>query len=285
MPDDARLLELTWLTEMERDGSKTAGPFPDDSPERRLAVYLVVHGYANDESQMPVPEEEGRMGKVSSMFEGVLRPLVWQLRRGGKPTELRLSHRGAVRRAELEQQLKSGRIKEPMGLVWDGRHFRQDARIALLDASAERPLAVAYLDLNDVKAFNAVSHDTGDAAIRAYLSTIADLAYDRGDAYRLSGGADEVIVLLPKLQLDPALAFVRKLLAALGGVQVAGIRLRAAVGLVVATDTGETVDALKTRADAEQLRAKAASKNHDGRPSVLAWSPDHLEVQALSASP
>lgn len=182
-----------------------------------------------------------------------------------------------MRRAELEQQLKTGRIKEPMGLIWDGRHFRQDTRIALLDASSESPLAVAYLDLNDVKAFNERSHGTGDDAIRRYLEIIADIAADRGDAYRLSGGADEVVILLPRLELERGLAIVRTLLAALGRERIAGSSLRAAAGVVVAS-AAETVDDLKQRADAEQGRAKAASRKIEGRPSVLAWQLVQLEV-------
>lgn len=202
----------------------------------------------------------------------------------GQSVRLTISHRGAVRRAELEQQLKAGRIKEPMGLVWDGRHFRQDTRIALLDASVEQPLVVAYLDLNDVKRFNERGHDVGDAAIRRYLEIVADLSYDRGDAYRLSGGADEVVILLPKFQLQDALAFVSRLLEILGRERVAAWSLRAAAGVVVA-NPGDSVDALKKRADGEQGRAKEASKATAERPSVLAWEPGHLKVVADAAAP
>lgn len=181
----------------------------------------------------------------------------------------------------LEQQLQTGRIKESMQLIWDGRHFRQDARIALLDVASERPLAVAYFDLNDVKVFNAKSHATGDAAIRRYLELIADIAADRGDAYRLSGGADEVVILLPGLDLDGGLRTVRTFLNALGRERIEGYSLRAAAGLVVVT-AAEAVDELKNRADLEQQRAKARSREIADRPSVLAWPPDNLEIIPLS---
>jgi GGDEF domain-containing protein len=180
--------------------------------------------------------------------------------------------RGAVRRAELEQQLKSGRIKEPIGLIWDGRHFRQDARIALLDASPERPLAVVYFDLNDVSVWNSISHDTGTAAITRYLEILADLTPEKGDAYRLSGGADEVVVLLPRTDLETAFEWTRRVLLALARETVADLTLRAAAGVVFATDPGEVVDALKARADAEQSRAKMASRAGEGRPSFIAWA-------------
>jgi hypothetical protein len=85
--------------------SAVAAPY-EDSPEARLGDYLSRHLY------------------ISNVFT--------------RDRSLRITHEGAVRRAELEQQLKAGRIKEPMGLVWDGRHFHQDARISLLDAAPER---------------------------------------------------------------------------------------------------------------------------------------------------
>lgn len=176
-----------------------------------------------------------------------------------------------------------------MGLVWHGRHFHRDTRIALLDAAPERQLAVAYLDLNDVRAFNAIGHAAGDDAIRRYLEVIAELTFDRGDAsfdradaYRLSGGADEVVILLPRLRLEAAVDFIRKVLVALGREVVHDLTLRAAAGVVLATDPAESVNALKERADTEQARAKRLARE-GARPSVLAWPDGHLEVVASPA--
>lgn len=161
----------------------TVGSFPGDSPERRLAIHLVVMGFAEVTVRKISPGpfstqylDEARLGPAS--LDVIKRNL------SSSQVELAITHAGAVRRAELEQQLQTGRIKEPMGLIWDGRHFRRDTRIALLDVTDERPLVVVYLDLNDVKAFNAKGHATGDAAIRRYLEMVADIAADRSDAYR-----------------------------------------------------------------------------------------------------
>lgn len=277
MPDDARLLELEWLSEMERGSPKAVGPHLQDCPERRLAVHLYSMGYATDPAAPP-PGAAGRQHPlaVKEHFEETK----WAGIRNasaGYVVSLAITHAGAVRRAELEQQLKTGRIKEPMGLVWDGRHFRQDTRIALLDASPERPLAVAYLDLNDVKAFNEKGHATGDLAIKQYLEVIADVVADRGDAYRLSGGADEVVILLPRRPRDEALALTRSLLTELGRQTVADLTLRAAAGVIVATSPTESVHDLKFRADSEQQRAKTAARAATGRPSYLAWDGTQLE--------
>lgn len=270
MSDDARLLELTWLALLEN--GERLPDLPDaDCPERRLAIYLfemrfVCNIITSDGhsryADLMLPASEP-WPETASRFQGYQQH--WKLT---------ITHRGAVRRAELEQQLKTGRIKEPMGMIWDGRHFRQDARIALLDASPERPLGVVYLDLNDVKEFNALSHATGDAAIQRYLEVVAELSYDRGDAYRLSGGADEVVVLLPRTAEADVIAWTRKLIDALGRESFASITLRVAAGVVVATAPDEAVDALKERADAQQRRAKSYSRRDLTRPSRVAWAGD-----------
>jgi GGDEF domain-containing protein len=272
--DDARVLELSWLTELERNGGKVIGPLTPDSREHRLAIHLLAEGFVQPRfgSNIDVYTnlqhllENQRWDAVRDIFLGTQVPLV-------------ITHAGAVRRAELEQQLQTGRIKEPMGLIWDGRHFRRDTRIALLDVARERPLVVVYLDLNDMKVFNNKGHATGDAAIQRYLELVADIAADRGDAYRLSGGADEVVILLPLLDLERGLQTVRSLLSALGRERVDGYSLRAAAGVVVVTDA-ENADELKERADREQACAKAASRSIDGHPSVLA-SPAGIEIIPL----
>jgi len=94
-----------------------------------------------------------------------------------------------------------------------------------------------------------------------------------------SRGADEVVILLPLLDLERGLHAVRLLLKSLGRERVEGYSLRAAAGVVVVTDT-ENADALKERADREQARAKAESRDIAGHPSVLAW-PGGIDVIPL----
>lgn len=254
---------------------KYVGPLEGETPDRRLAIHLLMQGFADPDMG------QGGMDlytNTKSYLEGARWQAIKELRLG-RQIRLAITHAGAVRRAELEQQLQTGRIKEPMGLIWDGRHFKRDTRIALLDVTNERPLVVVYVDLNDVKLFNKRSHAVGDAAIRRYLEIIADVAAG-GDAYRLSGGADEVVILLPRFGLERALETVRMLLNALGRERVEGYSLRAAAGVVVVTSTVD-VDELKGSADREQGRAKDESRRCNGRPSVLAWELDKLEVIAL----
>src|SRR5262249_51931691 len=116
----------------------------------------------------------------------------------GSTTPLRLSHRGRVRLSELKQALRAGREREPLGILWDARHWEQDVQIAILEARDESPLALAFLDMNGLKQINdSLGHDAGDLALKAYFQAVMSVLGDRGQAYRLSGGADEVLVALP----------------------------------------------------------------------------------------
>lgn len=271
MPDDARLLELSWLTRLEQGLGLPEVPAVD-CPELRLIHYFAEAGLAQMVFGTGDEQRYDNFNRTTLPLMDTWKATAARVVGLQKHWRIAITHRGAARRAELEQQLKAGRIKDSLGLVWDGRHFRQDARIALLDASPAAPLGAIYADLNDVKLWNAIDHDTGTAAIRRYLEVVAELAMDHGEAYRLSGGADEVVVLLPGKQLQAAVAWARRLVRALALDEVAGRTLRAAVGVVVTTEATEPDDKLKARADDEQKRAKARSRDIPERPSVVAWA-------------
>ena len=91
---------------------------------------------------------------------------------GGQPVSLRISHKGRVRLAELEQALRTGRDRDPTGTVFSLRHREQDLTVALVSASVDEPVAVAMLDMNGLKEINygPGGHSTGDAAIVATSS-------------------------------------------------------------------------------------------------------------------
>src|SRR5262249_20941464 len=118
--------------------------------------------------------------------------------RSSREVRLQLSHRGRLRLSELKQALRSGREREPFGILWDVRHWELDLQIAILDARETSPLALAYLDMNGLKQVNENhGHDGGDLALKAYFQAVASVIGDRGQAYRLGSGADEVLVVLP----------------------------------------------------------------------------------------
>src|SRR5205823_5000317 len=112
--------------------------------------------------------------------------------------------------SELKQALRAGREREPFGILWDVRHWERDVQIAILEAGEGSPLALAYLDMNGLKNINdTYSHDDGDLALKTYFQAVVSVLGDRGQAYRLSGGADEVLVVLPNCDEQAAVQTIR----------------------------------------------------------------------------
>ncbi len=188
---------------------------------------------------------------------------------------LHLTHLGRVRLSELKQALRSGRQREPFGILWDGRHFDQDLQIAVLDARKESPLALAYMDMNGLGQINnGKSHHDGDRALKAYFEAVASAVADRGEAYRLSGGADEVMLLLPNHDEQAALKIAQLACTKLGNERLwlnePSALLSISVGIVTATDSSFTPAVLKNLADEEQRRAKQRSRAMTPPPSVIA---------------
>ena len=72
-----------------------------------------------------------------------------------------------------------------------------------LEASEQTPVAVAYLDLNGLKAINDTrGHDAGDVVLKAYFQDASSALADRGDGYCLGG--DEVGLILPRCSREEA---------------------------------------------------------------------------------
>ena len=196
---DARLTELEFLAKIARQSSLEVGPLT--GADRDLVAFLASRGYVND---LNIPWQHQNRPSSGLPGESQLERLIQQEKidtlnkvLGGQTVDLRITHAGRVRMAELAQQFRSARIREQFGILWDGRHFDPDLRIRLLDASVESPVGVAYLDLNAaLKTVNdSWGHKAGDAVLQAYFQDVAAGLPDHGDAYRLGG--DEVGVILP----------------------------------------------------------------------------------------
>jgi diguanylate cyclase (GGDEF)-like protein len=276
--DDARIDELEYLTELARQPEgRTEPEQPEDTPHRRMLVHLLnaqlVNGMAVD---APSP------ASAAWLQHAQMSDLEWQasMKRAenianvlnGKPVEVRISHKGRVRVAELRQQLKTGREREPFGVLIARRHFDADLKTAILDASQVSPVSVAVLDVNGLKVINDKrGHPAGDAMLKVYLQTVADVVGNKGEGYRGDGG-DEVFVIM-QLTIDDARALMEKVLKQLAKESHKDghySSIEAACGLASTTDPAFDHDALLKAADDAETRAKKASKDKDGRPSMLA---------------
>jgi diguanylate cyclase (GGDEF)-like protein len=189
------------------------------------------------------------------------------------PAGLRLTHSGRTQLSVLKQALRTGREREPFGILWDVRHWEQDVQIAILDAREGSPLALAYMDMNGLKQINdARGHDVGDLALKTCLQAVASAIGDRGQAYRLGG--DEVLAFFPGQGVSAAVQLIelasRKLMAE--PLEPAGTHglFSISAGVIASTDSCASPGDLRKAADKVQYRAKERSKETMPRTSVIA---------------
>ena len=278
---DARIEELKLLSEIHRKG--VIAWRPEIGHWRDLAAYLVDSRFVNDlhpgawdhgatVGTGGLPGETPLERKMHSDRIDLLSRLL-----AGQEIHLKLTHRGRVRLSELRQVLRSGREREPFGILWDVRHWEQDVQIAILACNEPSPLALAYLDMNGLKDVNtAHGHDGGDLALKSYFQTVSSVLGDRGQAYRLSGGADEVLAVLPDQDEQAAVRTIalacKKLMNERLWQEDKTSLLSLVAGVVTTTDPTSLPTKLRAAADAEQNRAKDRSKQNQPRPSVIAVS-------------
>lgn len=281
MNSDARLSELEMLSRIERQGALSVGPLK--GAERDLVAFLASRGYVND---LNIPWQHGRAvgGGLPGESELERRLQQWRLDTlsqilGGHPVVLQITHAGRVRIAELNEAFRSARIREPFGILWDGRHFEPDLRIRLLNASSDSPLVLVYMDLNGMKNMNDTQgHDAGDLVLRAYFNALSTALADRAEAYRLGG--DEAGIILSTFSKEDALAVVKNVCLLFMGEHLRYRdsnlpRVSIAAGMVMTSNPSHLVPELRKSADTQMYRAKGFTKTKTPRPSSLAIEDDN----------
>jgi diguanylate cyclase (GGDEF)-like protein len=187
---------------------------------------------------------------------------------GGQHLTLSISHKGRVRLSELRQALKTGRDRDPTRILLDQRHVEQGVAVAILDATADSPLSIVFLDLNGLKAINdTLGHAKGTGVIEVFFETVSSVIEGRAEAYR--NGGDEVVV-------------IAQILKQLATERVDGLvaPITASCGIVTAKDAASAAEGLLAKADKTMYRAKGESKKHAPRASTLAVEDGPVEVIA-----
>jgi diguanylate cyclase (GGDEF)-like protein len=285
---DARLRELTLLSELDRASPKMM--VSEYGPQRDMLASLVERGFVLGRS-IAWGHEEALLGTSGIRGESALERMIQRIRvltlslvLGGNEVTMYITHEGRLRLAELRETLKSNRNREPFGILWDGRHFETDVRIALLGARPESAICITYLDLNGLKKVNdEFGHDAGNVAIRAYFDAIGAALESRGEAYRVGG--DEVIAIIHDNK-DSVLKILKKACLLLMSERLQHQdrelpSLSISVGIAIAIDPGVVPDDLRRRADMAMYRAKATTRQDGTRPSAIAVDGDDKIISIL----
>jgi len=282
-PRDARIRELQFLAMLDRVGL-VVEEFEAQDPDRIMIFHLLREGCVNDLASLEGLSDRAVQQGVG--LEGRLRERLardYDLLLSGQELGLRISHKGRVRLAELEQALKTGRDRDPTGTMISKRHLEKDLTIALVSAAPDAPVAVCMLDMNGLKQINdTVGHHTGDAAIDTYLKAIAVFLGDDAEGYRGDGG-DELVVVVRGADGVAAASMMRQALRQLAKEKVEGVAyLSASCGVIATSDASTDAATLLKRVDQIQYRAKMESKKHTPRPNVIAVDDDPV-VEVLPA--
>jgi diguanylate cyclase (GGDEF)-like protein len=261
---DARLTELELLARLERNGSiDFEGRDPRDT-EVRVVMHLLAKGLVNDATTLSLNQFTYDVGRhEENWYAKYVEAEQWKAINSLHQrsfVRIQATHAAAMRRAELEQSIQGGRLRDPTGLLFDHRYAARDLQIAVWRASISEPLAVAFLDMNGLTDFNNThGHDAGDEALRALFEVVADVTAERGDAYRVGG--DEIVVVLPRTELKAGADVMRMIIRGVSARLVRGQHISAVAGVTICADPTEDGAAVRKRADLNQYKAKAASKS------------------------
>lgn len=148
-------------------------------------------------------------------------------------------------------------LEAPSLFLPDLAYYRR--RCAFRDA----PIAVAYLDIDDFKAFNTRHTETQVDLdlLNPFMEAIEAQVFSHGHAYRFGG--DEYLLTLPNMDQRWAVGFLRALQARIAGQSYRGIPRPPTVSIglvVVSVDCSLTDREVQARANSAKNHAKATSK-------------------------
>jgi diguanylate cyclase (GGDEF)-like protein len=192
------------------------------------------------------------------------------LRKPIEPIEAVVRTRAALRVYELQQKLREGHERLTELVATDGltgllaRRFLE-SHLRGLVAAAERhgrPLSVVMLDLDRFKAINDThGHAVGDVVLRTAVNRMRSRM--RKEDLLGRWGGDEMMLVLPDIDLAGATAAAEGMRAAIAETEVSvdGRRIAVTVSAGAATWSGDTAHELVRRADAALYAAKDAGRN------------------------
>ncbi|MEO8132388.1 MAG: diguanylate cyclase [Betaproteobacteria bacterium] len=220
-----------------------------------------------------------RLGRVGAALASLLATIIWNAvlyANGGEYRQLHvlvvnfltqgiafltISMLVAVLSNALRQERSLGMTDVLTGLRTRRAFFDQAGSTMALCKRYQRPVALAYLDLDNFKNVNdSLGHAQGDALLGKIGSVIASSLRATDIAARIGG--DEFVILLPETDAAKAAAFCERLrvtLETLADCQDSNVT--ASIGVAVDDPAGETVYQLLKHADAHMYQAKGGGKN------------------------
>jgi diguanylate cyclase (GGDEF)-like protein len=215
--------------------------------------------------QPPQPRDLRWLVWLLALAALVLAVVVWIARRF-----YRLSSRLRRQLEEnrrLQDELRALTITDPLTGLHNRRHFDVVCAAEWDRARRDRrPLAVLFIDVDHFKSYNDChGHRAGDECLAAIASAIRQSLQRPADLAARYGG-DEFVVLLPDTDTDGALDVARRVLAAIGALEIRHDDLPSghitpSIGVAqLAPGVNDTSQELLERADRALYAAKLAGR-------------------------
>jgi len=172
---------------------------------------------------------------------------------------VRLTFNSTVDHIKLKEQFEQLARLDPMTGVFN-RSLLTSELPRLIAERDDDLLAIHAIDLDHFKVANdRFGHPVGDAVLKQVAGRLKALAGPRGSVVRMGG--DEFILVQPATRSrDDAVALAQRILESVSASYVVeghDIVIGASIGVAVAPDDGESVEALLSRSDKALYQAKA----------------------------
>jgi diguanylate cyclase (GGDEF)-like protein len=139
--------------------------------------------------------------------------------------------------------------------------YDRDIARAISEAAKGRPLAVLFIDFDNLKKLNTeIGNTKADVSLGMVIKVIVEAIHGKGRAY-LHGNGDEFVVLLPNATIAEAVATAQRICDTCRAVVLDGMPSPSvSIGIAVAPLHGITAIAVEEVANAAQRRAKENGK-------------------------
>nr|MBA3372891.1 GGDEF domain-containing protein [Euzebyaceae bacterium] len=166
----------------------------------------------------------------------------------------------AMRNADLYEEVRFAAERDALTGLRNRRVFWRQLRQALEQATGDRPVALAVIDIDDFKAVNdRHGHDVGDRTLVHVAGRLEGGVRETDSVFRIGG--EEFVILLPDTGSKGARAVLERIRTSVKRSRLDLPAVTISAGVAVAPLDAATADELFNAADAALYRGKRAGKD------------------------